>query len=249
MWVVLRETHHATLVRRSRIASDNERLTRNSRKENILITARRNWKAQDFPRTLRRSIALPVKVSGHLPVFMILILIGIFNGLVNMILSSLGSVFQFQYGFPPTTAGLAYLGLGIGGILGLAATPRLSDLFGKIHPHPDGSKRPQYALPSMIVAGPLTAIGLLLYGWSCQARTFWFVPIFALSIYGFGYTSMTVCFQARDKSSNYTNILAVVHPDVPCRSRTELHGICFGRAHHLQLYRWCAYSNWYLSTL
>lgn len=55
-----------------------------------------------------------------------------------MTLSSLGSVFQSQYHFTPTTAGLSYLGLTFGGLLGLAATPRISDYFGRPRPHHDG---------------------------------------------------------------------------------------------------------------
>ncbi|KAF2806018.1 uncharacterized protein BDZ99DRAFT_102399 [Mytilinidion resinicola] len=96
-------------------------------KTTFLKTVRSNWNAHHASRTLKRSVTILVVITRHLPALVILILIGIFNGLVNMILSTLGSVFQFQYHFPPATAGLSYLGLRIGGMVGLAVTPHLSD--------------------------------------------------------------------------------------------------------------------------
>lgn len=197
LWFLLGETHHATLIRRA--TSDNSALTA-TEKPTIFNAVKANWKTQNVPHTLRRSITIPMIISRHAPALVILLLIGAFNGLVNMILSTLGSVFQFQYNFPPTTAGLSYLGLGLGGMLGLAAMPRISDYFGKLRPHPDGSKRPQYALPMMIIAGPLASAGLFWYGWSFQAKVFWLVPILGLAVFGFGYTSMRVCLRGSSKS-------------------------------------------------
>ncbi|KAF2727239.1 MFS general substrate transporter [Polyplosphaeria fusca] len=191
---LLEETHQATLIRRAASGSTTSSHSMDE-KPALLKTISSNWKSQNVPRLLRRSITIPAKIVRHLPALAILLFVGIFNGLANMILSSLGSVFQFQYGFPPTTAGLAYLGLGIGGVCGLATTPRVSDYFSKRRPHPDGSKRPQHALPMIIIAGPMASIGLWWYGWSTQARVHWMVPIIGLAIFGFGYMSIRLSTQ------------------------------------------------------
>lgn len=120
-------------------------------------------------------------------------MIGVFNGLVNMILSSLGSIYQFQYGFPPTTAGLTYVGLGMGGLLGLFISPILFKYFGRKWESSDNSNKPEISFLVMLVAGPLTSVGLLWYGWCLHTKAFWFVPILGLFIFGFGYMGMRVC--------------------------------------------------------
>lgn len=185
LWFLLRETHQATLIRRGRSGS-----TTDSRDEKNHYSA--PYLGGKVTRLLRRSIKIPAKIARHSPAFSILLLIGTFNGLVNMILSSLGSVYQPQYSFPATTAGLSYLGLGIGDILGLAATPRISDYFGKRNPHSDGLRLPRNSLPMMIIAGPLTSIGLFWYGWTCEAKVHWILPIIGLCVFGFGYMSIRV---------------------------------------------------------
>ncbi|CAI6332900.1 unnamed protein product [Periconia digitata] len=191
LFFLLEETHQATLTRRavSRTTDSSQGM---NVKPSLFDTSSTNWKAMNVPSLLRRSIILPAKIARHSHALVILVFIGIFNGLVNMILSSLGSVFQFQYGFPPTTAGLAYLGLGIGGVCGLATTPHISDFFSKRRPHQDGSKRPQHALPMMIIGGPMSSIGLWWYGWSTQAKVHWMVPIIGLAIFSYGYISIRV---------------------------------------------------------
>jgi hypothetical protein len=152
-----------------------------------------NWKRKDLTRTMRRAISIPAIIACQPSSFAILVLIAVFNGLINMILSSLGSVFQSQYDFPPTTTGLSYLGLGIGGVVGLVATPRISDFFGKYCIRADGSKGLQHVLPVMIIAGPVTSIGLLWYGWSTEYKVSWIVPIIGLCLFRFGFVSITVC--------------------------------------------------------
>ena len=186
LFFLLEETHQATLMRRA--GSDTSTNTRSSKSSVI----KENRRYHHFGHTLRRSIRIPFLIAGHLPALAILVLISIFNGLVNMILSSLGSVFQSNYAFSPTTTGISYLGLGLGGTVGLAITPRISDYCGKRRSHPNGSKRPQHALPMMMIAGPLASIGLLWHGWSCEMHTHWIVPILGLWVFGLGYTSMQV---------------------------------------------------------
>ncbi|KAF2647977.1 MFS general substrate transporter [Lophiostoma macrostomum CBS 122681] len=185
LFLLLEETHQATLVRRG----TDDASTRSA------YSMIRDWTAEKVGRTLRRSIKIPVLIVRYPPALAVLVLITIFNGLVNTILSSLGSVFQFQYGFSPAVTGLSYLGLGLGGAVGLAVTPYISDFFTGQRLHPDGIRGPQHTLPMMLIAGPLASIGFLWYGWSCQARSHWIIPILGLSVFGFGYMSMRLSTQ------------------------------------------------------
>jgi predicted MFS family arabinose efflux permease len=190
-----------TLVRRA------ESTTNMAGKSLVFKSLIANWKRKDLTRTMSRAISIPATIARQPSSFAILVLIAVFNGIVNMILSSLGSVFQSQYGFPPTTAGLSYLGLGIGGVVGLVATPRISDFFGKYRIRADGSKGPQHVLPVMIIAGPVTSIGLLWYGWSTEYKVSWIVPIIGLCLFGFGFVSIKVCswpFATRFKSAHFS---------------------------------------------
>lgn len=102
----LAETHMPTLVRRHRKkmgCEDAGQRLETDRPEGIL-------------RTLGRAVSLPARIASHAPIALILLLICILNGLVNMILSSLGSVYQNVYAVPERTCGLAYLGIGLGGL-------------------------------------------------------------------------------------------------------------------------------------
>ena len=117
----------------------------------------------------------------------------VFNGIVNVILSSLGSVYQANYNFPPTTAGLAYLGIGLGGIAALGTANKISAYVGRRKGVTDSSKKPEHNFPLIMIAGPVACIGLVWYGWACEEKAFWLVPIIGLWFFGYAYMSIRVC--------------------------------------------------------
>lgn len=105
------------------------------------------------------------------------------NGIFNMVLVSLGSVVQSQYQFSPTIAGLPYIAIGVGSLVGLASAPVLS----RMYQQKRGSvlHRPEQNLILAIYGAPLTSSGLLLYGWVLEHRVFWFVLMIGLFVIGF----------------------------------------------------------------
>lgn len=141
--------------------------------------------------SLRRAASLPIKVAGHLPSFPILLLIAVFNGIVNMILSSLGSLYQEVYQFPAETAGLSYLWIGVGGLSALAVTKSLKravTFFSK-------SLRLSSTETSLLFIAsvlPVSALGLLWFGWAVQKQNFWIIPILGLYMFGFGWMTTRV---------------------------------------------------------
>jgi predicted MFS family arabinose efflux permease len=118
-------------------------------------------------------MSIPAIITSRSPCLAILLLSTFYNGLINVILSSLGSVSQSQFGFSPKTAGLVYLGLGVADVIAVAATPRPSDFLYKSRIQRNGSKGPEHTLLMIVIAGPFTFftfIGLVWYGWSTEYR-------------------------------------------------------------------------------
>ncbi|UQC91065.1 uncharacterized protein CLUP02_16599 [Colletotrichum lupini] len=142
---------------------------------------------------LRRSLCsawlLPLKVASHLTCLVPLLMICVFNGTVNMILSSLGTVYQNHFGFPALTVGLSYLGIGFGGISALAFSKKLMQFVATKFPEDEDRK---HASLLLLASGALLlpALGLLWYGWSVATHTSWIVPIIGLYFFGFGYMAV-----------------------------------------------------------
>jgi hypothetical protein len=187
IFVVLEETHESTLKRRARERNEGKpRFPRG-------LLPRKAQSDISVGRSLSRSLLIPVRLAGHLHIFLVLVFMLVFNGIVNVVLSSLGSVYQANYGFPPSTAGLAYLGIGFGGIAALGTANRISAFMGRQKPETEGAQNPKHNLPLILMANPTTTIGLLWYGWTCKAHVFWFVPIIGLWFFGYAYMSIRVC--------------------------------------------------------
>ena len=206
LFLVLPETHLPTIVRREACKSPFRRTSSHIQHTEIGNTAARG-EPTEVLRSLARAVQLPADIAfSHLPCFLILALICVFNGLVNMILSSLGSVYQSVYHFPTTTAGLAYLGMGLGGLGALAVAKRLTALAARRVGGADSTERPENSLPFLFLVGPIGSIGLIWYGWSLQQKTPWIVPILGLFLFGFTYMSVRVSRTPSWRSSLVTNL-------------------------------------------
>jgi MFS family permease len=97
-------------------------------------------------------------------------------------------VFQDQYGFNAGEAGLAYLGLGIGFIIGQFGVGKFSDAYVK-KKSAGGVMKPEYRLPPLILGAFLIPIGLFWYGWTAEYKVHWIVPILGTTFIGVG----TIC--------------------------------------------------------
>lgn len=98
------------------------------------------------------------------------------------------SVFETAYGFNAGEAGLSYLGLGIGSLIGQYGL----DIFMKRRRRrilaQSGQIRPEEQLLPLTMAGLLMALGLFWYGWSIEYKIHWIVPIIGTSLCGISIT-------------------------------------------------------------
>ncbi|OTA98074.1 hypothetical protein M426DRAFT_70455 [Hypoxylon sp. CI-4A] len=133
---------------------------------------------------LIRAVVRPAKMIVFSPVTLLISLYGGFIfGLIFLLFTTFPSIFQGQYGFSPSSSGLAYLGLGIGMLCGLVlfmvASDRLLNRGGTV-------AKPEKRLILMKWIAPVTPLGFFLYGWSAYYRTHWIVPEVGTFIVGVG---------------------------------------------------------------
>ncbi|KAI1390884.1 MFS general substrate transporter [Hypoxylon trugodes] len=176
--VFLRETNATVLLQRK-----TERL----RKEtgNTKLVSKLDLKLT--PREmLTRSIVRPIKMIIFSPITLLLSLYnGVIFGLIFLLFTTFPGIFEGQYGFSPGSAGLAYLGLGIGMLCGLALFSIASD---KLLGQKDGktAPKPERRLVLMKYLAPITPIGCFIYGWTAYYKIHWIVPEIGTFIVGLG---------------------------------------------------------------
>lgn len=179
--IFMRETHPQTLLQRKAIRLRKEtgnpllesKLDRHLSSGQILLAA--------FIR--------PMKLLLFSPIVLIMsIYVAIVFGLLYLLFTTFSSVFEEQYGFSTSISGLAYLGLGLGELLGLVVFGALSDKILKARMAADQVTvpKPEYRLILMIWFAPVIPVGLFIYGWTAYYKVHWIVPIIGTLFVGFG---------------------------------------------------------------
>ncbi|KAI9743782.1 MAG: hypothetical protein M1818_002516 [Claussenomyces sp. TS43310] len=139
------------------------------------------------------SIARPIKMLIFSPiVFTLSLYMGISYAYMYILFTTFTLVFEGQYGFSDSLVGLAYLGLGIGNVIGLSLFSYFSDktVASKaiIITKEDGTTmaytKPEARLPPMTIGAILLPIGFFIYGWTAQYQVQYIVPIFGTLLIG-----------------------------------------------------------------
>ncbi|KAG7041439.1 fluconazole resistance protein [Colletotrichum scovillei] len=126
--------------------------TRNPHLESVLATHR---KPKDL---FMFSILRPAKMMFLSPiVFCLSIYMAILYGYLYLLFTTFPQVFKQQYGFSQGSAGLAYIGIGVGSVIGL-----------------------------LFAGAILVPIGLFWYGWTTEKQLQWMLPIVGTAILGCG---------------------------------------------------------------
>jgi multidrug resistance protein len=121
------------------------------------------------------SLKRPFKLLFISPIVLSLsLLMGVNYAYLYLCFTTFPIVFQEVYGFSEGTSGLAYLGLGIGAVIGLAISAKFSDPYVVKMTKATGVRLPEYRLPLMIAAHFFIVIGLFWYGWSADKGAHWY---------------------------------------------------------------------------
>ena len=137
----------------------------------------------------RRATVRPMKLLFLSPiVFLLTLNVSVVFGYMYLLFTTFTYVFEAQYGFTTGTAGLTFLGAGIGMFVGLGIVGRASDVIlkKKAAQEPDGKAKPEHRLPPLVFGPVLLAAGLFGYGWTVEKGVHWSAPIILTSLIGVG---------------------------------------------------------------
>jgi hypothetical protein len=161
----------------------------------------------------------PFKLLFLSPIVLIMTLFGAVSyGYLYLMFTTISAIFIDTYGWPQQLTGLAYLGFGIGCIIGLLVTGSVANKIAAKH-SAQGRFTPESRLGPMLVACWLLPIGLFWYGWSAEKHVYWIMALIGTAIFGCGLMSVFVSFAApmlifvslktfllTDKSCSYASI-------------------------------------------
>lgn len=147
--------------------------------------------AQDLPprEIIVRAIVRPMKMLLFSPIILLMCLyISVNYGILYLFFTTITFVFEGQYKFSSGSVGLAYLGIGIGMILGLMLIGSYSDRHIKQKQQTQGKAKPEHRLPLILtLPGAIgLPIGIFIYGWTTKNKVHWIVPIIAMAPVGLG---------------------------------------------------------------
>ncbi|KAF7589918.1 hypothetical protein BBP40_003536 [Aspergillus hancockii] len=132
------------------------------------------------------AFARPTKLLFGSPiVFLLSLFAAVTYGYLYLMFTTLTPIFKNTYGFTSGLAGLAYLGFGIGSIIGLGVCGIVSNRIAVDHTA-RGCMTPESRLPPMLFGCWAIPAGLFWYGWSAHAHTHWIVPILGTFVFAIG---------------------------------------------------------------
>jgi hypothetical protein len=139
------------------------------------------------------SIIRPTKMLFLSPiVFLLSLYVAVIYGYLYLLFTTMTGVYEGQYGFSQGSVGLAYLGIGVGSMIGLFILGASSDrLVKSLTAKNGGVAKPEYRLPPMILGAWFVPLSLFWYGWTAEKRDHWILPIVGTSFLGIG---MLLCF-------------------------------------------------------
>ncbi|KAE8151697.1 major facilitator superfamily domain-containing protein [Aspergillus avenaceus] len=135
-------------------------------------------------------LARPVKLLTRSPiVFLMCLFAGVSYGYLYLMFTTITSVVETKYGFSPGVAGLAYLGFGIGCMIGLLTCGFVANRIAVSH-SAKGCFTPESRLPPMLVGCWFMPVGLFIYGWCAEKGVHWIVPIIGTGFFAVGLMSV-----------------------------------------------------------
>ncbi|GMM38887.1 hypothetical protein DASC09_062260 [Saccharomycopsis crataegensis] len=112
-------------------------------------------------------------------------------GYFYLILISFPSAWRGHYGYSYQTTALMYLSVGAGYLVFNPIWVVVNDReYRQLTLANNGKAKPEFRIKSLYLCGIFCPIGLLIYGWCIQYRTFWLCPCIGVFLYTGFYTGM-----------------------------------------------------------
>lgn len=173
--------------------------------------------------TLYKAIVRPTQMLLFSPIVTLLsVFIAVVYGQLYLLYTTITFVFEAQYHFAHRVTGLAFLGLGVGMLLGAGVFGAVSDriLKSKAKENESGELKPEYRLPVMVYGAIIIPIGLFIYGWTAETKAMWIIPIIGTGFVGAGMMATFVSFVSSSLSSEQcsTNRVPLIQLQIPTQA-------------------------------
>ena len=129
---------------------------------------------------LKRAIIRPSKMLVLSPICAAMsFYMSVVYGLLYLLFTTFTFVFEDTYHFSENNVGLVFIGMGVGMLLGLFLLGSTSDRLSKglAARYNNGTMKPEYRLPPLIIGGCFIPIGMFIYGWCTDKHVQWAVPL------------------------------------------------------------------------
>ncbi|KAI0807268.1 MFS general substrate transporter [Fomes fomentarius] len=162
------------------------KLTKSSGGEIIYISKHDINRSQSFASILKRDMGRPFYFLITEPIVLLLaIYIAIAYATLYAFFAAYPIVFQQHRHFSEGEGGLAFLGIGVGNLLGLSLAPVQNRLYWRAMDRNNGMTVPEARLYLPMVGGIFLPISLFWFAWTSDPPIHWIVPVLAGVPFGF----------------------------------------------------------------
>ncbi|KAF5364690.1 hypothetical protein D9758_005621 [Tetrapyrgos nigripes] len=189
-FIFLRETYAPELLKRK--ARSLRKLTGKTNIRSTFERLDRHWTV-----VMGRGMLKPFRFLLTEPIVQVFALyMAVLYGVLYLSLTTFVKVFTDQYGENSGIAGIHYLAIALGSTVGGQVGARvLNKVYARLKARNGGVGTPEMRLPLLMVSATTLPIGLLIYGWTANARIFWLVPDLGVFIYSIGIGGNWTCIQ------------------------------------------------------
>lgn len=135
-----------------------------------------------------QNLSRPIRLLLTQPILQLTTVYAAFDyGVLYLVLSTFATVWQERYRQSLVTSGLNYIAFVIGELTAAFAGAALTDrIWRRLRARKNNQIEPEYRIPLMLPGTFILAMGLLMYGWSAQVRSFWLVLDIGVALIGCG---------------------------------------------------------------
>ncbi|KAL4895338.1 major facilitator superfamily domain-containing protein [Aspergillus ambiguus] len=186
------ETYAPVLIRRK-----TAKLAKTLGRSDLRSAYEKNHEHASVGEILVQGMKRPILLLVKSPIVLLLSLyMSLIYGLLYLFFTTIPTVFTTQYGFSTGLSGLAYLGIGVGFILGLGSVAATNDRIVVKLTDRKGKYEPEMRLPLMIFFSCILPISFFWYGWTADKHVHWIAPIIGMIPFGVGMMGVYLPIQA-----------------------------------------------------